>query len=190
MQLQARTLRALLAGQVPPTFHFVYVFRNISLGRHDGLIQFVDRRDRPRRVVWTGSIAAAWKEYVCRSTLTTVGLDAATWPPAMPPLRMLLQLRQGLRQYTFSAQRSCTCTREGFSRMPAPRPTLPSGYPAGNRRCTQKNYLSQGRSLGRRSMGTVGLDARRGADTRSSSGPSTGTLATVLPDSLGAAQVT
>lgn len=115
MQLQARTLRALLAGQVPPTFHFVYVFRNISLGRHDGLIQFVDRRDRPRRVVWTGSIAAAGKEYVCRSTLTTVGLDAATRPPAMPPLRMLLQLRQGLRPYTFSAQQSCTCTRERFS---------------------------------------------------------------------------
>lgn len=88
----ARTPRALLAGQEPPAFRFVYLFRNVSLGRHDGLIQFVDRRDRPRNLVWTGSAAAVWKEYVCRSTLATTGIAIPQRPPAIPPLRTLLQL--------------------------------------------------------------------------------------------------
>ncbi|MEJ6000875.1 NAD(P)/FAD-dependent oxidoreductase [Paucibacter soli] len=95
----ARTLKALAAGRTPPAFQFVYLFRNISLGRHDGVVQFVDRRDLPRRVVWTGANAAAWKEYICRSTLSTIGLTAAEPVPALPPVRMLPQLLRGLQQY-------------------------------------------------------------------------------------------
>ncbi|MNR28536.1 hypothetical protein D3C85_1458640 [compost metagenome] len=95
----ARTLTALLAGKAPPAFRFVYLFRNISLGRRDGVVQFVDRRDVPRSIVWTGVNAAAWKEYICLSTLATVGLSPAERPPALPPLRMLRQLLRGARQY-------------------------------------------------------------------------------------------
>lgn len=95
----ARTLIALLQGRQPTPFRFVYLFRNVSLGRHDGLIQFVDRRDVPRNIVWTGMPAARWKDYICRGTLSTVGLRAAEAPPAMPPLRMLPQLLRMPRQY-------------------------------------------------------------------------------------------
>jgi NADH dehydrogenase FAD-containing subunit len=95
----ARTLKALLAGKVPPKFRFVYLFRNISLGRHDGVVQFVDRADVPRSKVWTGTNAARWKEFVCQSTLSTVGLSSPEKLPVIPPLRMVPQLLCGQRQY-------------------------------------------------------------------------------------------
>lgn len=95
----ARTLTALLRGKAPPVFRFVYLFRNICLGRRDGIVQFVDRRDIPRGIVWTGAAAAAWKEYICQSTLSTIGLCAPEKPPALPPLRTLPQLIQGMKQY-------------------------------------------------------------------------------------------
>lgn len=95
----ARTLGALLAGKAPPAFRFVYLFRNISLGRHDGVVQFVDRRDVPRTVLWTGRTAAAWKEYICQSTLSTIGLHSPGNPPALPPIHTLAQLWQGMQQY-------------------------------------------------------------------------------------------
>lgn len=95
----ARTIAALLAGQTPPAFRFVYLFRNLCLGRQDGLIQFVDRRDVPRNIIWTGAAAARWKDYICRSTLSTIGLSAEEKLPAMPPLRMLPQLMRVSSQY-------------------------------------------------------------------------------------------
>lgn len=95
----ARTVNALLKGKTPPEFRFVYLFRNISLGRHDGLVQFVDRRDVPRSVIWTGTNAAKWKDFICRGTLSTIGLSAPEKPPVLPPLRMLPQLLSGQRQY-------------------------------------------------------------------------------------------
>ena len=95
----ARTLSALLAHKEPPAFQFAYLFRNICLGRNDGVIQFVNRQDMPRNIIWTGTAAAAWKEYICKSTLSTIGLTKVEIPPAIPPLRMLPQLVQGIRQY-------------------------------------------------------------------------------------------
>jgi len=95
----ARTVLALVAGKAPPPFRFVYLFRNISLGRHDGVVQFVDRRDVPRNIVWTGTAAAKWKEYVCTTTLSTIRLTKEEMIPAVPPLRTLPQLLQGLQQY-------------------------------------------------------------------------------------------
>lgn len=95
----ANTLAALLNGTPPPAFRFCYLFRNISLGRNDGLVQFVDRSDAPRSTVWTGYRAAAWKEYICQSTLSTMGLTPSPKLPSLPPLRMLPQLAQGYRQY-------------------------------------------------------------------------------------------
>ncbi len=66
-------------------FDFGYSFRCVSLGREDGLIQFVDETDRPRPVVWTGDRAARWKEYICRRTLAGVGFDDNLGPPPDEP---------------------------------------------------------------------------------------------------------
>lgn len=95
----ANTIIALLRKDNPPAFEFVYLFRNIGLGRHDGVIQFVDRQDRPSDFIWTGKKAAAWKEYVVRYTLTVIRLKGLVMFPAIPPLRTLPQLLQGSRQY-------------------------------------------------------------------------------------------
>ena len=95
----ARTVKALLGGREPAALRFNYLFRNISLGRDDGIIQFVDRRDVPRDLVWTGARAARWKEYVCTDTLSTVGLRRSPRPPALPPARLLPQVVRGIAQY-------------------------------------------------------------------------------------------
>lgn len=95
----ANTIIALVKNQKPPAFQFVYLFRNIGLGRHDGVIQFVERQDRPQDMIWTGKKAAAWKEYVVRYTLTIIGLQGLIMAPAIPPLCTLPQLLQGSRQY-------------------------------------------------------------------------------------------
>jgi NADH dehydrogenase len=95
----ARTVAALLSGREPPGFDFDYLFRCVSLGRADGLIQFVDSRDRPRRLVWTGRKAAMWKDYICRTTIATIGVSPMPAPPVVPPLAMLLPLLRSWRQY-------------------------------------------------------------------------------------------
>ncbi|AXI03941.1 NAD(P)/FAD-dependent oxidoreductase [Aquirhabdus parva] len=95
----AKTILALLMNKTPPSFRFVYLFRNICLGREDGIIQFVDRRDIPREIVWTGTAAAKWKEFVCQTTLSMIGLTSSGTLPLLPPLRTLPQLMQGMRQY-------------------------------------------------------------------------------------------
>ena len=95
----ARTVAALMAGREPPSFEFDYLFRCVSLGRADGLIQFVDSCDRPKRFVWTGRKAALWKDYICRTTLATIGISSMPAPPAVPPLTMLLPLMRSWKQY-------------------------------------------------------------------------------------------
>jgi NADH dehydrogenase FAD-containing subunit len=65
-----QAIRALLArreGKDPKPFRFRYVNQCISLGRRDGLVQFVDRYDRPKESVLTGRLAALYKETVVRS---------------------------------------------------------------------------------------------------------------------------
>ena len=76
---------ASLRGQATRPFAFGYIFRCISLGRQDGLIQFVDACDRPRDRIWSGRLAARTKEWVCRYTLTLPwlelrGLRLLHWP--------------------------------------------------------------------------------------------------------------
>ena len=95
----ARTVSALLSGRQPPDFNFVYLFRNISLGRRDGLIQFVDKLDAPRRIIWTGKKAVQWKEFICRSTLSTMGISNVVKPPVWPPLRLVPQVLAAAHQY-------------------------------------------------------------------------------------------
>lgn len=95
----AKTIIALLNHQSLPVFRFVYLFRNIGLGRDDGVVQFVDRRDVPRDLVWTGHTAAVWKEHVVKSTLSLIGLQGLLIPPRLPPLRTIPQIIQGMQQY-------------------------------------------------------------------------------------------
>ena len=85
-QAAADAVRALAGGAAPAPFAFGYAFRCMSLGRTDGLIQFVDAQDRPTSDIWTGARAARWKEYICRRTLNGIGLDPDLGPaPDVPP---------------------------------------------------------------------------------------------------------
>ncbi|OHX13717.1 NAD(P)/FAD-dependent oxidoreductase [Chromobacterium sphagni] len=90
----ANTLRARLLGQPAPDYVFRYVFRCLSLGRNDGLIQFVDSHDAPTRQVWTGIEAARWKEFICQRTLATLGLAETPHQPQLPPLAVMPRLLQ------------------------------------------------------------------------------------------------
>jgi NADH dehydrogenase FAD-containing subunit len=65
-QQAVRAIAARRAGQEPAPFRFRYVNQCVSLGRRDGLVQFVDRFDRPREAVLTGRVAALYKEFVVR----------------------------------------------------------------------------------------------------------------------------
>lgn len=82
----AETLTRLIQGETPTPFRFGYVFRCISLGRADGLIQFVDADDRPTSRIWTGRVGAWVKEMICRYPVKLIsmerdlGLPAYQWP--------------------------------------------------------------------------------------------------------------
>jgi len=65
-QQAVRAIEARRAGRDPKAFRFRYVNQCISLGRKDGLIQFVNRYDQPVEAVLTGRVAAAYKEAVVR----------------------------------------------------------------------------------------------------------------------------
>ena len=66
-QQAVRAVLARRAGRDPKPFRFRYVNQCISLGRRDGLIQFVNRFDEPREAILTGRLAALYKEAVVRS---------------------------------------------------------------------------------------------------------------------------
>jgi NADH dehydrogenase len=65
-----------LSGQEPQALEFSYVGQCMSLGRHDGLLQFVGKDDSPRDRVLTGKAAALVKEQVVRTTVRTLALAA------------------------------------------------------------------------------------------------------------------
>lgn len=79
-------LAAELAGEEPKPLDFGYFARFISLGRGNGLTQFVDRGDRPLARVVSGRRAAWYKEWICRMTLAMIrwelrtGLPLYVWP--------------------------------------------------------------------------------------------------------------
>jgi NADH dehydrogenase FAD-containing subunit len=86
-----------MAGAPIRPFRFAYKIRCISLGRRDGLIQHVDESDRAVPQVWTGRIAAAIKELVCRSTVFSIRGEARLripfyrWPQPSTPAGLLPQ---------------------------------------------------------------------------------------------------
>lgn len=79
------TVTALVAGRQPEPFRFEYAFRCVSLGRQDGLIQFVDAEDVPRAAIWTGARAARWKEFICEKTIVGIGPNPDREAPDVMP---------------------------------------------------------------------------------------------------------
>jgi NADH dehydrogenase FAD-containing subunit len=79
-------VRRRLRGEELQPFSFGFQIRCISLGRKDGLIQFVDPDDTPRPKVWTRRPAVLTKEFICRMTYGMVrnelrtGLPLYRWP--------------------------------------------------------------------------------------------------------------
>lgn len=77
-----------LRGQEPKPFPFAFMIRCVSLGRHDGLVQFVDWNDAPQPKIWTGRRGVFVKEMICRMTYWVVknelrtGLKLYRWPAA------------------------------------------------------------------------------------------------------------
>lgn len=76
----------LLSGETREPFRFAFAIRCISLGRRDGIIQFVEPNDAPRELALTGRPAAWIKEMVCRFTVLSVRLERHgvhyRWPKA------------------------------------------------------------------------------------------------------------
>ncbi|GAA5179260.1 FAD-dependent oxidoreductase [Rugosimonospora acidiphila] len=75
-----------LRGRQPKPFRFGYYHTPVSLGRHDGVVQFTHPDDSPRRLHLTGRIAVRYKETVTASPWPTFGrmkkmpASGAFWP--------------------------------------------------------------------------------------------------------------
>jgi NADH:ubiquinone reductase (H+-translocating) len=68
-QRAVRALADRLSGRGSRSMRFRYFNQCISLGRRDGLIQFVRADDSPIEAVLTGRLAARYKEVIVRSTI-------------------------------------------------------------------------------------------------------------------------
>ncbi|MFD7614862.1 NAD(P)/FAD-dependent oxidoreductase [Streptomyces sp. NPDC059828] len=79
----ATSLIAEFRGRQPRPLDFGFLVQCVSLGRHDGLVQFVRPDDSPRDRFLKGALAARVKERVVRSTVGTLRL-AARRPWAVP----------------------------------------------------------------------------------------------------------
>lgn len=84
----------LLRGDEAEALRFGFVARCVSLGRREGVVQWVAPDDAPRPRVWTGRSAVLTKEAICRATLFVVrhevktGLPLYRWPgPGRAPAR-------------------------------------------------------------------------------------------------------
>ncbi|MFE0422835.1 NAD(P)/FAD-dependent oxidoreductase [Streptomyces sp. NPDC058953] len=80
----AATIVAGIRGGEPRPLRFGYVFQCVSLGRRDGLVQFVRADDSPRAHALTGRPAARFKEQVLLSTIRLLHL--ARRRPGIIPL--------------------------------------------------------------------------------------------------------
>lgn len=86
------TVRRLLRGQEPEPFAFGFVIRCISLGRKDGLVQYVQPDDTPLPRVRTRLAARITKELICRMTYEVPRWELRTgarlyrWPGPGRPL--------------------------------------------------------------------------------------------------------
>lgn len=83
----ASHLVARLDQQSIKPFRFAYAVRCISLGRHNGLVQFVYKDDAPKETIVRGWLAARVKEMICRYTVMSLKLEKRLtgsfwWPQA------------------------------------------------------------------------------------------------------------
>jgi NADH dehydrogenase FAD-containing subunit len=76
----ADAIAARLTGREVPRVSLAYFNQCISLGRRDGIIQFVTADDRAKRWFITGSAAARYKELVCRGAAWSVAHPTLTLP--------------------------------------------------------------------------------------------------------------
>ncbi|MGK5519806.1 NAD(P)/FAD-dependent oxidoreductase [Micromonospora sp. URMC 107] len=87
----ADAIAARLAGAKLPTSRIRYFNQCISLGRGEGLIQYVTADDRALRAALTGRLAAVYKELVCKG---------AAWGVANPTLGLPTRRRRVTRSRT------------------------------------------------------------------------------------------
>jgi hypothetical protein len=85
----ADTIAARLTGGKLPNAPIRYFNQCISLGRKEGLIQYVTADDRAVRAVLTGRLAAVYKELVCKG---------AAWGVANPTLGVPTRRRRVTRE--------------------------------------------------------------------------------------------
>ena len=69
----ADAIAARLTGRAVPHTLLRYFQQNISLGRRDGIVQFVTADDTVKPRVLTGRAAVRYKEFVCRAALWSMG---------------------------------------------------------------------------------------------------------------------
>ena len=81
----ADAIAARLTGREVPTISLRYFNQCISLGRQDGIIQYVTADDRATRWFLTGRLAARYKELICRG---------AAWSVAHPTLNLPTRRRR------------------------------------------------------------------------------------------------
>lgn len=74
-------------------FDFAFMMRCVSLGRREGLIQFVSAEDEPNPRILGGRLASIVKEFVCRSVLWVLSLErwfsVYRWPKRHKPEQQL-----------------------------------------------------------------------------------------------------
>lgn len=90
----AQNIAREIQGLEPLPFRFAYRIQCLSLGRRDGLIQFVRDDDSPTKRVLVGGLAAVVKELICRYAVVMLrvelrGLRAFRWPS--PATRELVE---------------------------------------------------------------------------------------------------
>jgi NADH dehydrogenase len=72
-------LAAWANGATPKPYQFRYYARCISLGRHEGLIQWVKADDAPIERIISGRAAAEFKELICKQAIWQI--TAERWLP-------------------------------------------------------------------------------------------------------------
>jgi NADH dehydrogenase len=93
----ADTVAAEVRGREPKPLRFGYIHQPISLGRRDGLIQFVDRGDRPTKRMLTGRRAALYKEVISASAVPAIKFErwvpgSSVWPFKEPKAETVAEL--------------------------------------------------------------------------------------------------
>ncbi|MFG1699867.1 NAD(P)/FAD-dependent oxidoreductase [Nonomuraea sp. NPDC049309] len=71
----ADVINARAAGRPAEPFRFRYLLQCVSLGRRDGLVQFVHGDDTPKERILSGRTAAWVKEQICRFTVASLKME-------------------------------------------------------------------------------------------------------------------